>query len=82
MLPYFEIVQVHDAGFYQCRYGTNVGSELDSGFYIVVWTARARVYDYDGDAKFFGPFYTRTKAVTLLNRVMGDCFASSNNATH
>jgi hypothetical protein len=88
MIPYSEVVRVLDsqtlinAESYQCRYETAQGMPLDPGFYIVVWPTLLKMPTYNGEAKFFGPFGTRTEASAVLQRSLETYCARLNEAAH
>ena len=62
---------------YQCDYHAAEGVTLQPGFYLVFWPPHCTTSAYDQDAKYFGPFFSRAEAASILRRSV-DAFPSSN----
>jgi len=75
-MPSFEIVRVLDetnlidSESYQRQFHINRDTSLVAGYYIVIWPEYATQLTYENDARFFGPFRSRSDASTMVVRAI------------
>jgi hypothetical protein len=53
---------------YQCAYRAADGVTLQPGFYLIFWPPSCLTSAYDQDARYFGPFFSRTEVDLVLRR--------------